>query len=72
MDFKGRKMTSTNGLNLKVKRTSMTSQDECKSLKNLRKKNAHPKRTCRICGKDPYPNYFFCPSCHYKVSTLEE
>ncbi|MEE4359396.1 MAG: hypothetical protein V2I97_23190 [Desulfococcaceae bacterium] len=26
------------------------------------------KRTCRMCGKDPYPNYFYCPACHHRVS----
>nr|MBC8360909.1 hypothetical protein [Candidatus Desulfatibia profunda] len=25
-------------------------------------------RTCRRCGEDPAPNYFFCPSCHMEVS----
>jgi len=29
-------------------------------------------RKCRICGKDPYPNYFFCPGCHHKIETYEE
>ena len=23
-----------------------------------------PGRKCQICGKDPYPNYYFCPKCH--------
>ena len=30
-----------------------------------RKKTA---RKCKICGKDPSPNYFYCPSCHHRVS----
>ncbi|AOY57941.1 MULTISPECIES: hypothetical protein [Desulfococcus] len=30
-----------------------------------RKKSA---RKCKICGKDPSPNYFYCPSCHHRVS----
>ena len=25
-------------------------------------------RKCKICGKDPSPNYFYCPSCHHRVS----
>ena len=25
-------------------------------------------RKCKLCGKDPYPNYFYCPSCHHRVS----
>ncbi len=24
----------------------------------------NPGRKCQICGKDPYPNYYFCPKCH--------
>lgn len=27
-------------------------------------------RVCRGCGKDPYPNYFYCPPCHHRVSHL--
>lgn len=27
-------------------------------------------RVCRSCGKDPYPNYFYCPPCHHRVSHL--
>lgn len=65
-------MTSIEGLNVEVNRKSITSKDQYKSLKNLVKKNAYSNRTCRICGKDPYPNYFFCPSCHHKVSTQED
>lgn len=26
-----------------------------------------PVRLCRSCGKNAYPNYFFCPACHHKV-----
>ncbi|MFW5810058.1 MAG: hypothetical protein ACOCWY_00440 [Thermodesulfobacteriota bacterium] len=31
-------------------------------------------RACRSCGKDAYPNYFFCPACHHRVcgGDLEE
>ncbi len=25
-------------------------------------------RKCRACGLDPWPNMFFCPSCHDAVS----
>ena len=25
-------------------------------------------RTCRLCGKDPHPNYFYCPVCHHRIS----
>ena len=23
-----------------------------------------PGRKCQICGKNPYPNLYFCPKCH--------
>jgi hypothetical protein len=29
-------------------------------------------RLCRSCGKNAYPNYFFCPACHHKVSGRED
>lgn len=29
-------------------------------------------RKCKICGKDASPNYFYCPPCHYRISSLEE
>lgn len=29
-------------------------------------------RKCKICGKDPHPNYFFCPACHHRVDAYEE
>lgn len=41
-----------------------------KSCKRPRKKSTG--RKCRICGKDPYPNYFFCPGCHHRVESYEE
>lgn len=25
-------------------------------------------RACRLCGKDSYPNYFYCPGCHHRIS----
>jgi len=21
-----------------------------------------------LCGKDPHPNYFYCPVCHHRIS----
>ena len=34
-----------------------------------RKKHGKKKsgRSCRVCGKDPAPNYFFCRACHQRV-----
>ncbi len=29
-------------------------------------------RVCRKCGKDPYPNYFYCPICHKSVRLDDE
>jgi len=47
---------------------------------DISKKNAHkrmfPKqksnRKCKTCGKDPWPNYFFCKGCHSVVSNSVE
>ena len=36
------------------------------------KKKRKSGRKCKICGKDPYPNYFFCPACHHKIDSYEE
>ena len=33
-----------------------------------RKKKGVSGRSCRHCGKDPYPNYFYCPMCHHRIS----
>lgn len=40
--------------------------------KSYRKKKIKSGRKCRICGSDPYPNYFFCPACHHKIGVYEE
>lgn len=45
--------------------------------RNLRNNKTSKKRNvsgrvCKKCGKDPYPNYFFCPSCHHKISEYGE
>lgn len=40
-----------------------------KSYKNKKIKSG---RKCRTCGNDPYPNYFFCPSCHHRIVVYEE
>jgi len=40
------------------------------SVYNKRKRKSG--RKCKICGKDPYPNYFFCPACHHKIDSYEE
>lgn len=43
-----------------------------KSYRNRHKKKANSGRKCKVCGKDPYPNYFFCPSCHNSLEVYEE
>jgi hypothetical protein len=40
--------------------------------KSYRKKKIKSGRKCRICGNDSYPNYFFCPACHHRISVYEE
>jgi len=40
--------------------------------KSYRKKKIKSGRKCRICGNDPYPNYFFCPACHHRIGVYEE
>jgi hypothetical protein len=37
-----------------------------------RKNRGVSNRSCRICGKDPHPNYFYCPACHHRVSSSGE
>lgn len=43
-----------------------------KLYKSYRKKKVLSGRKCRICGNDPYPNYFFCPTCHHKIGVYED
>ncbi|MGB2688415.1 MAG: hypothetical protein WBC36_05480, partial [Desulfobacterales bacterium] len=40
--------------------------------KSYRKKKIKSGRKCKICGNDPYPNYFFCPACHHRIGVYEE
>lgn len=40
--------------------------------KSSRKKKIKSGRKCKICGNDPYPNYFFCPACHHRIGAYEE
>lgn len=37
-----------------------------------RKNRGVSNRSCRICGKDPHPNYFYCPACHHRISASGE
>ena len=40
--------------------------------KDRRKEKNDSGRKCQICGKNPYPNYFFCRSCHNRLEAYEE
>lgn len=40
--------------------------------KSSRTRKRKSSRKCKICGKDPYPNYFFCQSCHHRIDSYEE
>jgi uncharacterized OB-fold protein len=37
-----------------------------------RKSGSNSGRVCAKCGKDPYPNYFYCPVCHKSIQLDEE
>lgn len=37
------------------------------TIRPPKKKKPKSKYQCRLCGKDPYPNRFFCSSCHRQV-----
>jgi uncharacterized OB-fold protein len=39
--------------------------------RSVRTSKKMSKRSCRLCGKDPFPNYFFCPSCHHRITSGE-
>jgi uncharacterized OB-fold protein len=43
-------------------------QKACRQLKEKMSSG----RVCRKCGKDPYPNYFYCPVCHKSVQLDDE
>jgi len=55
-------------INPKRKRNAKD-QEQYKSSK---KKKIKSRRKCKICGNDPYPNYFFCPACHHRIGAYEE
>lgn len=42
---------------------------KAKPYKRATQKGHRAIRLCRSCGKNAYPNYFFCPACHHKVSS---
>ena len=41
-------------------------------LKSYRTQKSKSGRICRMCGNDPYPNYFFCDVCHHKIDAYED
>lgn len=62
--------TSRTLISVKPKSPRNTKPKE--NYKSYRKKRINSGRKCRICGNDPYPNYFFCPSCHHRIGAYEE
>ncbi|MFO8084235.1 MAG: hypothetical protein R6U27_07960 [Desulfobacterales bacterium] len=46
-----------------------SAQKEDRRLSKIKKNSG---RVCRKCGKDPYPNYFYCPICHKSVRLDDE
>lgn len=43
-----------------------------KGYRRSNRANKSSGRVCRKCGKDPYPNYFYCPICHKSVRLDDE
>lgn len=39
-----------------------------KRVAEPRKANGYVRRECRVCKKDPWPNYFFCARCHPQIT----
>ena len=54
------------------KKNPEVSETDAWQDKDPRKEKISSGRKCHICGKDPYPNYFFCRSCHNRLETYEE
>ena len=66
------KTTTTSELSMPTKpkiTRNVKAKAHYKSYKNKKIKSG---RKCRTCGNDPYPNYFFCPSCHHRIVVYEE
>jgi uncharacterized OB-fold protein len=64
------KTTSELSIPTKPKRPrNVKAKAHYKSYKNKKIKSG---KKCRTCGNDPYPNYFFCPSCHHRIVVYEE
>jgi len=54
---------------MKEKDLEETLNDSSGRSPSPRRKKAGSGRVCRLCGKDPYPNYFYCQTCHHKLSS---
>jgi len=61
-----------NQLEREMKRTAENRKISTNTLKQNRKYTRKAKvllgRACKICGKNSYPNYFYCPTCHHMIS----
>ena len=47
----------------------MSKRSPTAGRRQRRKKRCGSSRSCRMCGKDPHPNYFYCPACHHRISS---
>jgi uncharacterized OB-fold protein len=66
------KARTTSELSTPTKSKKPKSNKAKNHYKSYRKKKVISGRKCRICGNDPYPNYFFCPACHHRIGVYEE
>lgn len=66
------KVKTTSELSTPKKQRKSRSVKAKEQYKSYKKKKIKSGRKCRICGNDPYPNYFFCPACHHRTSIYEE
>jgi uncharacterized OB-fold protein len=66
------KAKTTSELSTPTKAKKPKSAKAKEHYKSYRKKKLTSGKKCRICGNDPYPNYFFCPACHHRIGVYEE
>ncbi len=66
------KAEKTAKLSTSIKSKKEKKEKEREKYKSYRKKKIASGRKCRLCGNDPYPNYFFCPACHHKIGMRQE
>lgn len=62
----------TSGLSTSINPKRKRNAKDQEQYKSPKKKKIKSGRKCKICGNDPYPNYFFCPACHHRIGAYEE